>query len=168
MRLVRARAGADIRDRARIAERRPDCGLPPWIRAPRRGVGPPDLVVAGQSTGTVYICRSSWQRAYATASVSTWSWRFRNNPTGSSYHISRRRSADCEQVDHEHERLMGLDHPARTARPVRHGAGNRQPAAAADAHPGDALVPARNDLPLSELELERPAAVPRCVELVAA
>jgi calcium-translocating P-type ATPase len=74
---------------------------------------------------------------------------------------------DREQVDHEHERLVRLDHAARPARSVAERRRDRQPAAAADAHALDPLVPARDDLPLAEPELERLPAVPRGVELLA-
>src|SRR5215217_5118033 len=76
--------------------------------------------------------------------------------------------ANPDQVDHEHQRLVGSDHAAGPARAVCHVRRDRDPAAAADLHPGDALVPAADHLALAEAELERVAAVPARVELVAA
>src|SRR5207302_6277258 len=45
--------------------------------------------------------------------------------------------------------------------------GDRQPAAAADLHARDTLIPALDHAPLPETEAERVAAIPRCVELLA-
>jgi hypothetical protein len=60
-----------------------------------------------------------------------------------------------------------LDHAPCAARAVGHRARDRQPSAAADRHALYARVPAGDHLTLAELELERLAAVPRCVELLA-
>src|SRR4051812_40956367 len=73
----------------------------------------------------------------------------------------------ADQVDHEHERLVGPDDAARATRAVRHRRRDRDPAPPAHLHPGDALVPAPDDLPLAQPELERVAAIPRRVELLA-
>src|SRR5439155_1926174 len=78
-----------------------------------------------------------------------------------------RSSVHRQQVDDEHQRLMGLDHAACPARSIRHRGGDRELAPAADLHALDAGIPAGDDLTLSELELERLAAVPGCVELFA-
>ena len=99
----------------------------------------------------------------------------RRRPTGRSAwpsRPSRRRprrpsSVDREQVDHEHERLVRRDHAAGSAGAIGHRGRDRQLAAAADLHSLDARVPAGNHLALAELELERPAAVPGGVELLA-
>src|SRR5947209_2573258 len=76
-------------------------------------------------------------------------------------------SVDREQVDHEDERLVRRDDTAGAARAVRHRRRDGQLAAAADFHPLHAGVPAGDHLALAELELERLAAVPRRVELLA-
>src|SRR3954471_13627144 len=74
-------------------------------------------------------------------------------------------SADADQVDDEHERLVGADHPAGPALAVGEVRRDRDAAPAADAHPGHALVPAADHLALAQPELERVGAVPRRVEL---
>ena len=51
--------------------------------------------------------------------------------------------ADVDQVDHEDQRLARPDHAAGAAVAVRQVRRDDQLAAAADLHPGDALVPAR-------------------------
>src|SRR3954454_3729197 len=77
-------------------------------------------------------------------------------------------SADSDEVDHEDQRLVGTDHAARPALAVGEVRRDRDAAAAADLHPRDALVPARDDLSLAEAELERVASIPRSVELLGA
>jgi hypothetical protein len=62
---------------------------------------------------------------------------------------------------------MRGDHAAGAAGTVGHRRRDRQLPAAADLHPLHARVPAWDDLPLAELELERAAAVPGGVELLA-
>jgi aspartate racemase len=69
--------------------------------------------------------------------------------------------ADAEQVDDEDQRLVGPDGAPGAARAVAELRRDRQPAAAADLHAGDALVPAGDDHALAEAEGERLAAVPR-------
>src|SRR4051794_10826058 len=81
--------------------------------------------------------------------------------TGSRRRAPSPASADGEQVHHEHERLVGLDHAAGATGAVRHRRRDRQLAAAADLHALDARVPALDDLALAEPELEGLAAVPR-------
>ncbi len=76
-------------------------------------------------------------------------------------------SAHAEQVDHEDERLAGLDGPAGTTVPVRQPRRDRELSAPADTHAGDALVPARYDLLCAEPEIERRLAAPGRVELLA-
>src|SRR3954469_9964516 len=66
-----------------------------------------------------------------------------------------RASVDGDQVHHEHERLVGADHPAGVALAVRELRRDRDAAPAAHLHPRHALVPARDHLPLAEPELER-------------
>src|SRR6266508_2528835 len=73
----------------------------------------------------------------------------------------------AHQVHDEHERLVGPDDAARAALAVRQVRRDRDAPAPADLHAGHALVPARDHLSLAELELERVAAIPRRVELVA-
>src|SRR3954451_24216744 len=75
--------------------------------------------------------------------------------------------ADAEQVDDEDQRLVGADRAARAALAVGEVRRDRDPAPAADLHARDPLVPARDDLALAEAELERVAAVPGGVELLA-
>ena len=56
---------------------------------------------------------------------------------------------------------------ARASRAVGHRRRDRQLPPAADLHPENALIPAGDHLPLAELELERAAAIPGGVELLA-
>src|SRR4051794_8980410 len=73
--------------------------------------------------------------------------------------------ADGGQAHHEAEgpaRLIAAAGPALAVAEVRR---DRQLAAAADLHPGDALVPAADDHAGAEPERERLAAVPGGVEL---
>src|SRR5581483_10401874 len=76
-------------------------------------------------------------------------------------------SADREQVDHEHERLVRTDHAARAPLAVGEVGRDRDAPPAADAHARHTLVPSLDDLPGAEPEPERLAAVPRRVELLA-
>src|SRR5579872_229508 len=74
---------------------------------------------------------------------------------------------DREEVDDEDEGLVGCDDAvAGAARPVRERGRDGELPPAADAHAGDALIPARDHLALAEREAEGVAAVPRCVELL--
>src|SRR5687767_10191062 len=84
-------------------------------------------------------------------------------------HDRRRKAAlpHAHQVHDEHERRPGLDDAARAAVAVGLVRGDGQPAAAADLHPGDALVPALDDHADAQPELQGVAAVPRRVELLA-
>src|SRR5579859_1553783 len=75
-------------------------------------------------------------------------------------------SVHRDQVDDEDERLVGTDDAAGTAFAICQHRRDRDPASSADVHAGHALVPAGDDLPLAELELERVAAVPGRVELL--
>src|SRR4051794_25813521 len=77
-------------------------------------------------------------------------------------------SPHAEQVHDEDQRLIGADDAAGAALAVGEVGRDRDPAPAAHAHAGDALVPAGDDLALAEPELEGVAAVPRGVELAAA
>src|SRR5207237_8901475 len=74
---------------------------------------------------------------------------------------------DRQEIDDEHERLVRLDHGARASGAVGHGGWDRQLAPAADPHALAAGIPARDHLALPELELERLAAIPRCIEFLA-
>src|SRR5262245_26146905 len=76
------------------------------------------------------------------------------------------RSADLRQIDVEDERLVGPDRRRRPLRAVGEFGRDRQPASLTDLHPGDALVPALDDLPTPEGERERLLA-PGGVELLA-
>ncbi len=76
-------------------------------------------------------------------------------------------SAHADEVDDEDERLVGADDAARAALAVGEVGRDRDAAAPTDFHAGHSLVPARDDLPLAEAELEGVAAIPRGVELVA-
>src|SRR4051812_11169618 len=74
--------------------------------------------------------------------------------------------AHPDEVDHEDERLVRPDHPARAALAVGEVGRDGDAPAPTDAHAGDALVPPRDHLALAEPELEGRAAVPRGVELL--
>src|SRR3954451_13986938 len=87
--------------------------------------------------------------------------------TGCSRAAEPTASAHADEVHDEHERLVGPDDAARAALAVGELRRDRDPPPAADAHPGDAVVPALDDLALAEAELEGVAAVPRRVELLA-
>src|ERR1022692_451246 len=75
--------------------------------------------------------------------------------------------SDRDQVTHEDEGLAGCDRVPGTAVPVGKIRRNDQLAAAADLHALHALVPAGDDLPDAELELQRIAPVPACIEFLA-
>src|SRR4051812_29690059 len=75
--------------------------------------------------------------------------------------------AHADEVDDEDERLVPPHHPARAALAVGGVGRDGDAPAPADAHAGDALVPARDHLALAEPELERRAAIPGGVELLA-
>src|SRR3954453_909991 len=77
------------------------------------------------------------------------------------------RSAYVDQVDHEDQRLVGPDDATRAALAVGEVRRGRDAGAATDLHARDALVPAGDHLAAAEAELERVAAIPRCVELLA-
>ena len=131
---------------------------------------------SGRSSSTSpATATSTWPRTTTTSPASSStsrSTRTRSRARCARSRACRRRprrdaSAHGEQIDHEDERLVRLDHAARSARAVRHRRRDRELAAAADLHAEDAGVPAGNHLALAELELERRAAIPRRVELVA-
>src|SRR6478609_4859438 len=76
--------------------------------------------------------------------------------------------SDADEVADEDQRLAGGDRAAaRAAVAVGEVRGDGQLATAADLHALDALVPAGDDLAGTELELQRGAAVPGGVELLA-
>src|SRR3954468_17550058 len=79
--------------------------------------------------------------------------------------VGERPLLNGEQVHDEDEGLPRLDGTTRAARSVPEFRRDRQPPPATDLHPGDALVPAADDLTGAEPEGEGFAAVPRCVEL---
>src|SRR5436305_2452913 len=79
-----------------------------------------------------------------------------------------RRLPDADEVDDEDEGGAGLDDAARAALAVGLVRRDGQPAAAADLHAGDALVPALDDHADAEPELQRVTAVPGGVELLTA
>ena len=70
----------------------------------------------------------------------------------------------AEQLDVEHQRGVGRDHPAGAARAIAELGRDDQGALAADLHSGDPLVPAADDLPCPQAEGEGLAAVERAVE----
>src|SRR6266496_1083848 len=70
----------------------------------------------------------------------------------------------AEQLDIEHQRGVGRDRPAGAARAVAEIGRDDEGALAADFHPGDALIPALDDLPRAQAEGEGLAAVERAVE----
>src|ERR1700758_685799 len=71
------------------------------------------------------------------------------------------------QVADEDERLARLDHVPGAPVPVGQVRRDDQLPSAADLHPLDALVPARDDLPGAQPEAQRLATVPARVELLA-
>src|SRR3954451_24364171 len=91
-------------------------------------------------------------------------------PAGVTTHRPRESSgsADADEVDDEDERGPGLDDATGTALAVGLVCGDGQPAATADLHAGDALVPALDDHADTQPELQRVAPVPGRVELFAA
>src|SRR5690606_13121960 len=76
-------------------------------------------------------------------------------------------SADAEEVHDEDEGLAGLDAAAGAGVAVSQVRRDDELAAAAHLHARDALVPAGDDAPAAQRELERLVAVPRGVELLA-
>src|SRR4051794_5118041 len=92
-------------------------------------------------------------------------------PRGRAGHAAASRgsvSSHADEVHHEDEGGAGLDDAAGAALAVRLVRGDGQPATAADLHAGDALVPALDDHADTQPELQRVAAVPGRVELLAA
>src|SRR5215203_6391309 len=77
-------------------------------------------------------------------------------------------SPHADEVDHEDQGGAGLDDAARAALAVGLVRGDGEPAAAADLHADDALVPALDDHADADAELQRVPAVPGGVELLAA
>src|SRR4051794_12955928 len=78
---------------------------------------------------------------------------------------ARRRSADAEQLDVEHQRRVRRDHTAGAAAAVAERRRNDERALAADLHAGDPLIPAGDHLAAAEHERERLVAIARAVEL---
>src|SRR6185437_13286659 len=74
---------------------------------------------------------------------------------------------DFYQLDIEHQRREGRNHPAGAARAVTQRGRDDQRALAAFLHAGDAFVPALDDLAAAEIELERLGTVERAVEFLA-
>src|SRR6266404_1201180 len=155
-------------------------GMPFWSASRKPGARTAPAAHAADGASAAGIApeldesrpRARSRSASATPSASSSSTpqkaqRNRDAATAGGCAATSRRSADGEQVDDEHERLVRLDHPAGSACAVRERGRDRQPAAAAGLHPLDAGVPARDDLALAELELERLPAIPRRVELLA-
>src|SRR4051812_41463756 len=79
----------------------------------------------------------------------------------------RRCLLDLDEVDDEDERLVRGDRRRPALAPVGEVGRDGQHPPAPHAHPGHALVPARDDHALAEVELEGLARVPRGVELLA-
>src|SRR5262245_54964418 len=75
-------------------------------------------------------------------------------------------SAHAEQLDLEDQRRARGDRAREAAVGVGELGRDRELAQAADLHAGDTLVPALDDLPGAELELEALTAVARAVELL--
>src|SRR6185312_16381866 len=75
-------------------------------------------------------------------------------------------SANADQVYDEHERLVWSDRPPGAALAVREHRRDRDPPATADPHSGHTLIPASDDLALTQTELEGAATIPRRVELL--
>src|SRR5579863_6436724 len=78
----------------------------------------------------------------------------------------RRSALHLEQFDLEEQRRVRRDHAAGAASAVTQRRRNDQRALAADFHRGDALIPTRNHLTLSDRKFERLVAVDRAVELL--
>src|SRR5450432_793863 len=79
----------------------------------------------------------------------------------------RWRLLHVDQVDDEDQRLAWRDRAAGAAIAVGQVRRNHQPAAAADPHAGNAVVPAFDDAAATERKRQRVAAAPRAVELLA-
>src|SRR5439155_26283105 len=75
------------------------------------------------------------------------------------------RLVDLQQFDVEHQRRVRRDNAAGAPGAIAELGRDHQRAFAADLHPGDALVPAFDDLLLTECEIEGLAAIERAVEL---
>src|SRR5258708_54657 len=75
------------------------------------------------------------------------------------------RSTYVEQLDVEHERRPGRDQGRKAARAVPYLGRDGERATTADFHPGDALVPALDDLPRAQHELKRLVPIARRIEL---
>src|SRR4051794_4537387 len=78
-----------------------------------------------------------------------------------------RASHDVDEVDDEHERLVGLDGAARPAAAVTQVRRDGELAPATHLHSQNSLVPAGDDLTAAEPETERVTPVVRRVELLA-
>src|SRR5690349_11753423 len=88
-------------------------------------------------------------------------------PPRSSRGGERRSSAHVDEIDDEDQRLATLDGATGAAVAVAQVRRDGQLAAAAHLHPLDALVPALDDHADTETEVQRRAAVPGGVELLA-
>src|SRR5256714_12038864 len=73
---------------------------------------------------------------------------------------------DLEELDIEEQRRVGRNRAAGAALTVAQLRRDDQRALAANLHPGNALVPAADDLPAAQLERERLAVVLRAVEFL--
>src|SRR5688500_853975 len=81
--------------------------------------------------------------------------------------LERVELADAEQVDHEHQGLVGPDHTAGALAPVGLARRDDDATPATDSHAGHALVPALDHLAGAQAEAEGVATVPAGVELLA-
>src|SRR5262249_11054062 len=71
-----------------------------------------------------------------------------------------------EELDVEHQRRVRREHAPGAARTISELGGNDQRSLAAHLHSGNTLIPSRNHLTGSELELKRIVAIAGAVELL--
>src|ERR1700751_2209807 len=74
-------------------------------------------------------------------------------------------SSHADQIDDEHECLVGADDAARAAFAIREHWRNREPTTTPHLHTDGTLVPAGDDIALAKAEFEGLATVPRRIEL---
>src|SRR5271165_3384789 len=79
----------------------------------------------------------------------------------------RRRSFNRYQIDIEDQGRAGRNDAARTVVAIGKIRRNDEPAALADLHSGNTLVPTLDDRARAERKFERPAGVARTIELLA-
>src|SRR6201999_1021763 len=88
----------------------------------------------------------------------------RNAPRNNGYRLL---ALHAEQFDFEQKRRIGRNDTTGAARAIAEFGRDDECAFAADLHGGDTLVPAADDLPLTDAELKRLATIEGAVELLA-